>query len=49
MFPAASALRPPFEHIVAASQALRNGLMVYAFGYLKQSRLIRNAAVEKES
>jgi hypothetical protein len=36
MFPGASALRPPFELIVAARRAERNGLMVYAFGYLQQ-------------
>jgi len=36
MFLGANALRLPFEVIVVARQAERNGLMVYAFGYLKQ-------------
>jgi hypothetical protein len=34
MCPRASALRASFQFIVVASRAKRNGLMVYALGYL---------------
>jgi hypothetical protein len=49
MFLGASALRLPFEAIVAARRAERNGLMVYAFGYFQPIGALRNAPIVKDS
>jgi len=42
MFPSWSALRPAVVPIVSARNAECNGLMVYAFGYLKSFKRLRN-------